>query len=166
MQRLEFQPRSGTSKAWLFPFCSTAFQTNAVFCFYAIRERSIKWDTKCGWCAGPHISIGWAQPKGREGDRFHVNRTPSDSASSFSFQKRNQGVFLFIKQNETKTTLIPNNTIANSQTKRGRQSHWAQVLNDTGILEGNKKKLNFPARFCGVSNWAFILFPMLVTRGE
>lgn len=43
-----------------------------------------------------------------------------DSASSSAFQKRNQGVFLFIKQNETKTTFILNKTISNSQTKRGR----------------------------------------------
>lgn len=73
--------------------------------------------------------LGKPSPRGGKGDRLHVNHTPPDSASSSAFQERNQGVFLFIKQNETKTAFIPNRPVA------GSQVHGAQVLNDVGMPE-------------------------------
>lgn len=70
-------------------------------------------------CRSAWAELGLPNPGREKGDRFHVHHTPPDSASSPAFQRRNQGVFLFIKQSETKTTFIPNKTISNSQTKRG-----------------------------------------------
>lgn len=81
--------------------------------------------------------LGKPSPRGGKGDRLHVNHTPPDSASSSAFQKRNQGVSLFIKQNETKTTFLPNETASTSQV------HGAQVLNAAGVLERSKHEFDF-----------------------
>lgn len=82
--------------------------------------------------------LGKPSPRGGEGDRQrHVNRTPPDSASSSAFQKGNQGAFLFIKQNETKTTFVPNETVSNSQV------HGAWVLKDVGMAERSEQEFDF-----------------------
>lgn len=63
---------------------------------------------------------GLGKPNPREGRVTDFTlTTPHLSQLPPAFENRQQGVFLFVKQNETKTTFTPNNTVSNSLTKRG-----------------------------------------------
>ena len=171
MPGLGLQLRSGATPTPTNPspcsFHSPVLHSRTMLWFpRANRRTSRKTDPECiGGCAGEHGLTGPPNPGRGKGDRFHVHHTPPDSASSPAFQRRNQGVFLFIKQSETKTTFIPNKTISNSQTKRGGLMGLKCSVMWVCYTETNKSLISKLISAAAV-NRVCISFPVLVTRGR